>query len=46
MDEVVIVGAGDRPFASIDDVISPAEPRAMSEQYKTVAGDQRKALER
>ncbi len=29
---------GDKPFARIDDVISEAELRAISERYKTVAG--------
>jgi 2-polyprenyl-6-methoxyphenol hydroxylase-like FAD-dependent oxidoreductase len=30
--------AGDKPFRHIDDIISQAELRAMSEQYKQVAG--------
>ena len=35
---------GDKPFASIDDVIPAAELRAMSDRYKTVAGYDTKAL--
>ena len=37
---------GDKPFASIDDVISPAELRALSDGYKAVAGYDKAALAR
>jgi 5-methylphenazine-1-carboxylate 1-monooxygenase len=36
---------GDRPFARIEDVIDPAELRAISDRYKDVAGFSRQALE-
>ena len=35
---------GDKPFARVDEVISPAELREMSERYKRVAGYDRDAL--
>jgi 2-polyprenyl-6-methoxyphenol hydroxylase-like FAD-dependent oxidoreductase len=35
---------GDRPFARIEDVISEAELRALSEDYKRVAGFERESL--
>jgi 5-methylphenazine-1-carboxylate 1-monooxygenase len=35
---------GDKPFASIDDVIGHDELRSLSERYKQVAGFQREAL--
>jgi hypothetical protein len=37
---------GDKPFARIEDVISPAELASMIEGYKQVAGYDRMALER
>jgi len=37
---------GDRPFASIDDVISAQELSALSERYKQVAGYDRESLHR
>jgi 2-polyprenyl-6-methoxyphenol hydroxylase-like FAD-dependent oxidoreductase len=37
---------GDRPFARIEDVIDPAELRAISERYKRVAGYDRDTLTR
>lgn len=38
--------SGDKPFARIEDVISPAEMAEMSEKYKRVAGFEREALAR
>ncbi len=38
--------SGDKPFARIEDVISPAELASMIEGYKRVAGYDRMALER
>ena len=38
--------SGDKPFARIEDVISPAELASMIESYKRVAGYDRSALER
>jgi hypothetical protein len=37
---------GDRPFARIEDVISKAELAEISENYKRVAGFERKSLAR
>jgi 2-polyprenyl-6-methoxyphenol hydroxylase-like FAD-dependent oxidoreductase len=37
---------GDRPFASIDEVISEAEMRELAENYQRVAGFERETLER
>lgn len=37
---------GDRPFGRVDEVISPAELREISERYKRVAGYDRDALKR
>ena len=37
---------GDRPFASIDDVISAQELSALSERYKQVAGYDKESLHR
>ena len=36
--------SGDKPFARIEELISPEEMAAMSESYKRVAGFQREAL--
>jgi hypothetical protein len=36
---------GDKPFARVDEVISQAELRDMSERYKRVAGYDRDALQ-
>jgi 2-polyprenyl-6-methoxyphenol hydroxylase-like FAD-dependent oxidoreductase len=38
--------SGDKPFARIEDLISPAEMAEMSEKYKRVAGFEREALAR
>jgi 5-methylphenazine-1-carboxylate 1-monooxygenase len=43
---VVYERTGDRPFTSIDDVISPAEIKAMSSTYAAVAGYAREAVNR
>jgi hypothetical protein len=50
LDKAVGVGvnllphSGDKPFARVDEVISPAELREISEHYKRVAGYDRDAL--
>ena len=36
---------GDRPFACVDDVISPHELAALSDSYKRVAGYDRESLQ-
>jgi 2-polyprenyl-6-methoxyphenol hydroxylase-like FAD-dependent oxidoreductase len=41
----VYLRSGDKPFARIEDVISEAELRAISDRYKQVAGYDRKTLE-
>ena len=41
----VYLRSGDKPFARIEDVISEAELRAISDRYKQVAGYDRKSLE-
>ena len=53
MREILVVGGGigdertgDRPFARIEEVIDPAELRAISERYKRVAGYDRDTLTR
>jgi len=38
------VRSGDKPFATIDDVMSRAELAALSESYKRVAGYDRETL--
>jgi 5-methylphenazine-1-carboxylate 1-monooxygenase len=43
---VVYERTGDRPFTSIDDVISPAEVNAMSSAYAAVAGYAREVVNR
>ncbi len=35
---------GDKPFANIDDVISPQELAALSESYKRIAGYDKEKL--
>jgi 5-methylphenazine-1-carboxylate 1-monooxygenase len=37
--------SGDRPFASVDDVISQQELKALSDRYKQVAGYDKRTLE-
>ena len=41
----VYLRSGDKPFERIEDVISEAELRAISDRYKQVAGYDRKTLE-
>jgi 5-methylphenazine-1-carboxylate 1-monooxygenase len=41
----VYLRSGDRPFASVDDVISQGELAALSEGYKRIAGYDRSALQ-
>jgi 2-polyprenyl-6-methoxyphenol hydroxylase-like FAD-dependent oxidoreductase len=41
----VYLRSGDKPFARVEDVISEAELRAISDRYKQVAGYDRKTLE-
>jgi 2-polyprenyl-6-methoxyphenol hydroxylase-like FAD-dependent oxidoreductase len=43
---VVYERTGDQPFTSIDDVISPAEIKAMSSTYAAVAGYARETVNR
>jgi 5-methylphenazine-1-carboxylate 1-monooxygenase len=41
----VFLRTGDRPFARVDDVISPQELAALSDSYKRVAGYDRESLQ-
>ena len=41
----VFLRTGDRPFARVDDVISPHELAALSDSYKRVAGYDRESLQ-